>query len=123
MTEFQDSNDSYSIIIPYRDREAHLELMLPRLQEVFKDKQYEIIVSEQNDNDNFNLSNTQNIGAQYAKGNIIILHQVDYYPTDDVSYEIKDQPILPANKGVFVDNELQFRNIHDVPQGYQNWHN
>jgi predicted glycosyltransferase involved in capsule biosynthesis len=123
MTEFQDSNDSYSIIIPYRDREAHLELMLPRLQEVFKDKQYEIIISEQNDNDNFNLSNTQNIGAQYAKGNIIILHQVDYYPTDDVSYEIKDQPILPANKGIFVDNELQFRNIHDVPQGYQNWHN
>ena len=123
MTEFQDSNDSYSIIIPYRDREAHLELMLPRLQEVFEGKQYEIIVSEQNDNDNFNLSNTQNVGVQHAKGNIIVLHQVDYYPTDDVSYEIKDQPILPARKGVFVDNELQFRSIHDVPGGYQNWHN
>lgn len=123
MTEFQDSNDSYSIIIPYRDRQAHLEVMLPRLQEVFKGKQYEIIVSEQNDNDNFNLSNTQNIGAQFAKGNIIILHQVDYYPTDDVSYEIKDQPVLPAKKGIFVDQNFNHRDINDIPGGYRNWYN
>jgi glycosyltransferase involved in cell wall biosynthesis len=68
----------YSIIIPYRNREPHLELLLPALQEKFADKDYEIIVSEQNDTDNFNLSNTQNIGAQLATGDVIILHQVDY---------------------------------------------
>jgi hypothetical protein len=123
MTEFQDSNDSYSIIIPYRDRQSHLEVMLPRLQEVFKDKQYEIIISEQNDNDNFNLANTQNIGAQYAKGNIIILHQVDYYPTDDVSYEVGDQPLLPAKKGIFVNEDFTHRDVNDIPGGYRNWSN
>jgi glycosyltransferase involved in cell wall biosynthesis len=98
MTAFQDSKDKYSIIIPYRNRESHLQLLLPRLQEVFKDRDYEIIVSEQNDTDNFNLSNTQNVAAQYATGNIIVLHQVDYYPMDDVSYEIKDNPYFPLER-------------------------
>ena len=59
MTESKDLQDKYSIIIPYRDRESHLQLLLPRLQEVFANKDYEIIVSEQNDSDNFNLANTQ----------------------------------------------------------------
>ena len=113
----------YSIIIPYRDRQSHLELMLPRLQEVFKNKQYEVIISEQNDNDNFNLANTQNIGAQYATGDIIILHQVDYYPTDDVSYEVGDQPLLPAKKGIFVNKDFTYRDINDIPGGYRNWNN
>ena len=113
----------YSIIIPYRNREKHLEVMLPRLQEVFKDKQYEIIISEQNDNDNFNLANTQNIGAQYATGDIIILHQVDYYPTDDVSYDINDQPVLPAKKGIFINDDFTHRDINDIPVGYRNWSN
>jgi hypothetical protein len=113
----------YSIIIPYRDRQSHLELMLPRLQEVFKNKQYEVIISEQNDNNNFNLANTQNIGAQYATGDIIILHQVDYYPTDDVSYEVGDQPLLPAKKGIFVNKDFTYRDINDIPGGYRNWNN
>ena len=116
MTESTGLKDKYSIIIPYRNREAHLEVLLPRLQEVFKDKDYEIIVSEQNDNNNFNLSNTQNIGAQIATGNIIVLHQVDYYPTDDVSYDIQDQPILPARKGLFVNADLTKRDYSDIPR-------
>jgi len=121
MTESTGLKDKYSIIIPYRNREAHLELLLPRLQEVFKDKEYEIIVSEQNDNDSFNLSNTQNIGAQYATGNIIVLHQVDYYPTEDVSYDIQDQPVLPARRGIFVSNDLTKRDYNDIPTGYRKW--
>jgi beta-1,4-galactosyltransferase 4 len=111
----------YSIIIPYRNREPHLELLLPALQERFEGKEYEIIVSEQNDNDNFNLSNTQNIGAQQATGDVIVLHQVDYLPTEDVSYEIADQPILPARKGIFVNMDLTKRDYHDIPGGYRKW--
>lgn len=121
MTDYQTSNDKYSIIIPYRDREEHLKLMLPRLQQVFADKDYEIIVSEQNDSDNFNLANTQNIAAQYATGNVIILHQVDYYPYENVSYEVNDQPLLPAGKGIFVNADLSKRDITDIPGGYRSW--
>lgn len=123
MIEYQTLKDKYSIIIPYRDRQSHLEVLLPRLQEVFQNEDYEIIVSEQNDSDNFNLSNTQNIAAQYATGNIIILHQVDYYPTDDVSYKVIDQPILPAKKGIFVNPDLTKRDWNDIPGGYRNWEN
>jgi hypothetical protein len=121
MIESQTLKDKYSIIIPYRDRQSHLEVLLPRLQEVFQDKNYEIIISEQNDLDNFNLANTQNIAAQYSTGNIIVLHQVDYYPTDDVSYEIKNQPVLPAKYGIFVNNDLTKRTYEDIPGGYRKW--
>lgn len=123
MTEFQILKDKYSIIIPYRDREEHLSVMIPRLKEVFKDKEYEIIVSEQNDNKPFNIACVQNIAYNYCTGNIIILHQVDYYPTDNVSYEIQDQPVLPAKQGLFIDKDFNSRLLHDIPGGYRNWHN
>lgn len=112
----------YSIIIPYRNREEHLQIMLPRLQEFFKDESYEIIVSEQNDNDNFRIACVENIGFQYAKGDIIVLQQVDYYPTEDVSYDVTDYPILPARKGIFLDKDNQSpREFLDIPGGYRKW--
>jgi len=112
----------YSIIIPYRNREEHLQIMLPRLKEFFKDESYEIIVSEQNDNDNFRIACVENIGFQYAKGDIIVLQQVDYYPTEDVSYKVTDCPILPAKKGIFLDKDNQSpREFLDIPGGYRKW--
>ena len=109
----------YSIIIPYRNRQEHLEILLPRLQEVFKDKDYEIVVSEQNNSDNFRIACVENVGFQVCTGDIIILQQVDYYPTDDVSYDIDDQPVLPSKKGIFVNNDLTLR--EDIPSGYKRW--
>lgn len=112
----------YSIIIPYRNREEHLKVLLPRLQEVFKEESYEIIVSEQNDFHNFRIACVENIGFQYAKGDIIILQQVDYYPTDDVSYKVTDTPVLPARKGIFLDvNNVSPREYTDIPGGYRKW--
>jgi hypothetical protein len=64
----------YSIIIPYRNREEHLQIMLPRLQEVFEKESYEIIVSEQNDDDNFRISCVENVGFLHSKGDIITIH-------------------------------------------------
>lgn len=113
---------TYSIIIPYRNREEHLEILLPRLQEVFKNESYEIIVSEQNDSDNFRIACVENIGFQYAKGDIIILQQVDYYPTDDVSYKVVDVPVLPARRGIFLDKDNKSpRDFLDIPGGYRKW--
>lgn len=112
----------YSIIIPYRNRESHLEILLPRLQEIFKHKSYEIIVSEQNDLNNFRIACVENIGFQYCKGNTIILQQVDYYPTDDVSYEVIDFPVLPARRGIFLNEDNKtYRNYLDIPAGYRKW--
>ncbi len=72
----------YSIIIPYRNREEHLQVLLPVLIDKFSDESFEIIVSEQNDTDNFRISCVQNIAYKYAKGDILIFHQVDYVPSD-----------------------------------------
>lgn len=109
----------YSIVIPYRDRETHLNILLPRLIEFFKDEDYEIIVSEQNDNNNFQIACVENIGFHHATGDIIVLQQVDYVPTDDVSYKIEDQPILPARKAVFVKDDMSPREYFDIPAGYR----
>jgi len=124
MTESKTSNDKYSIIIPYRNREDHIRVLLPRLQEFFSGKDFEIIVSEQTDKNPFNISCVQNVAYKYCSGNVIVLNQVDYYPLDDVSYEIHDQPILPANKGIFINKDLETRReIKDIPAGYRNWEN
>lgn len=113
----------YSIIIPYRNREEHLQVLLPRLQEFFKNESYEIIVSEQGNMDNFQISCVQNIAYNYAKGDTVIFHQVDYVPSDDVSYEVTDCPILPAKKGIFLDKDnITTRDYLDIPGGYRNWH-
>lgn len=112
----------YSIIIPYRNREEHLQILLPRLQEMFKDESYEIIVSEQNNNDNFQIACVENIGFQHAQGDIIVLQQVDYYPTEDVSYDVTDTPILPARRGIFLDKDNKSpRDFLDIPGGYRKW--
>lgn len=114
----------YSIIIPYRNREEHLQILLPRLQEVFKNESYEIIISEQDNNDNFQIACVENIGYLHSKGDIIILHQVDYYPMDDVSYEVGDHPILPARRGIFLDKDNKSpRDFMDIPAGYRKWGN
>lgn len=112
----------YSIIIPYRDRGDHLEVLLPALLKKFENELFEIIVSEQNDNDNFRIACVQNIAYNYARGDIVIFHQVDYVPTEDVSYEVIDDPVLPARRGIFLDKDNKsLRDINDIPAGYRNW--
>jgi len=114
----------YSIIIPYRNREAHLQLLLPVLTEKFSGTSFEVIVSEQNDNDNFRIACVQNIAYNYAKGDILIFHQVDYVPSEDVSYEVHDKPVLPARRGIFLDEDNEsLRDINDIPAGYRMWPN
>ena len=112
----------YSIIIPYRDRESHLKILLPKLYKYFEGKDYEIIVSEQDDNANFKIACVENIAYKYATGDILIFHQVDYIPGDDVSYELNDhQVVLPHHRGIFVDQNLQPRALDDIPSGYRIW--
>ena len=114
----------YSIIIPYRDREDNLSVLLPRLQEVFSGKDYEIIISEQDNNDNFQISCVQNVGYGKSTGDIVIFHQVDYVPADDVSYEVDDIPVLPAKVGIFLDKDNKSpREYTDIPAGYRRWSN
>lgn len=116
----------YSIVIPYRNREEHLSKLLPRLHEVFTDTEYEIIVVEQDDTDKFQKNSLYNIAGLRAYGNLLIFHDVDYYPSDNVtniSYDTQeDIPLYPVGKVVFLDEFDNFRNVNDIPLGYRNFH-
>lgn len=124
MTEYQDLKDKYSIIISYRDREDHLTTLLPRLKELFQDKNYEIIIAEQDDQDKFQKNSLYNIAALRATGDILIFHDVDYYPTDNVDYYTNNSiPLYPVRQVLFLDKNNQPRNLQDIPGGYQNFVN
>jgi hypothetical protein len=109
----------HSIIIPYRDRERHLEILLPRLQEKFRDKDYEILIVEQDDTENFKLAQLFNVGALNANGTKLVFHDVDHYPGDDVSYEISESPVYPIRKVLFLTESGERRPMWDIPAGYR----
>jgi len=112
----------YSIIIPYRDRKSHLEILLPRLQEVFQSKDYQIVVAEQDDLQKFRLSSLYNIAYKHCDGDIIIFHDVDYVPDDSVSYTLKNNnPTYPVRQVVFLDENLQPKSVDKIPQGYRHF--
>ena len=113
----------YSIIISYRDRESHLEMLLPRLEELFDDKDYEIIIAEQDNKEKFQKNSLYNLAAVRAKGDIFIFHDVDYYPVEDISYDTQvNIPFYPVGKVLFLNKNNQPRKIEDIPAGYRNFH-
>ena len=113
-----------SIIIPYRDREEHLKILLPALQDVFANQEYEIIIAAQNDTEKFRLSSLYNIAFKYTSGDTIIFHDVDYIPSDNVTYELKNSnPTYPVKQVVFLDKDLKQKEAINIPGGYRNFHN
>ena len=114
---------TYSIIITYRDRETHLSKLLPRLQELFEGTQYEIIVVEQLSGWKFRKNTLYNIAAEQAKGETLIFHDVDHYPSDDVSYDIVDnKPTYPVRRVIFLDANDKPLDRSAIPHGYQNFY-
>ncbi len=114
----------YSFIISYRDREDHLSKLLPRLKTIMEGKSYEIVIVEQDDRDKFQKNSLYNIAVQHTRGRLLIFHDVDYYPGENISYDTKvDIPFYPVGKVYFLDENDQPRDLHDIPGGYQNFHN
>ena len=117
------TNDVYSIIISYRNREDHLSILLPALQSKFRYTNYEIIIAEQNDTDKFQKNSLYNIAAQKAKGDYLIFHDVDYIPTRNVSYFTTPEiPLYPVRNVIFLNQEGSQRDFNDIPEGYRNFH-
>jgi len=116
----------YSIIISYRNREEHLSKLLPKLEHIFDKKSYEIIVVEQDDNDKFQKNSLYNIAGLRAKGDLLIFHDVDYYPSDSIyaeSYHTSNRtPLYPVGKVIFLDKDDKPREFSDIPLGYRNFH-
>ncbi len=113
---------SYSIIIPYRDRKDHLETLIPRLQELMAEEIYEIIVVEQCDAEKFKKNILYNVASKYAKYDMLVFHDVDYYPTDDVSYKTDhNTPLYPVRRVLFLDENNEMLPLERVPAGYRHF--
>lgn len=114
---------SYSIIIPYRDREEHIQTLLPRLNEMLKGKDYEIIIAEQVDEGKFKKNTLYNIATSYSTKELLVFHDVDYYPLHNVDYYTEKQiPLYPVRQVVFLDENNKELPIESIPAGYRNFH-
>jgi hypothetical protein len=88
-----------SIIVPYRDRAAHLAALLPHLVAYFAqapghgDIAYSVIVVEQVAGLPFSRALARNIGYLLGRGrsDYVCFHDVDYLPLD-ADYACPDQP-------------------------------
>ncbi len=85
-----------TLIIPYRNRQPHLDLLLPQLYKAFKDQGVTatILVVEQGNDKSFNRGKLLNIGAQHAWDNsdYFCFHDVDMIPSVS-TYQSPNQPL------------------------------
>tara|TARA_R100001510_G_C7636240_1_gene194374 strand:+ start:852 stop:1484 length:633 start_codon:yes stop_codon:yes gene_type:complete len=87
-------------------------------------EEYEIIIAEQDDTDKFQKNSLYNITAQQAQGDILVFHDVDYYPHEGVSYyTTPDTPLYPVHNVLFLDKNNSPRLYDDIPAGYRNFKN
>ena len=105
--------DKLAIIVPYRDRQEHLDVFVPHMHEFLKDKgiDYTIFIAEQTDNRPFNYGKlcnvvTKEIGKSYT---YFAFHDIDMLPmNDECDYGYPDSPTHLANKVEAHDNKLPY---------------
>ena len=104
------------IIVPYRNREAHLKMFRESVDAALKKQgiQYELIVVEQLDEKPFNRGKLLNIGFERAKKlgcKYVAFHDVDMIPIK-VDYSYSETPIHLATG--FEDNANIKRIVHVI---------
>lgn len=124
------------IVVPFREREKHLEVFAPRLVEYLQKTNVEgdILIVEQEQGKPFNRAKLLNIGFQYGSENgaytHFCFHDVDMIPVES-DYEYCDVPTHLAGKAQQFNYALPYPNyfggvtVFDVPSfkkinGYSN---
>lgn len=116
----------FSVIIPFRDRHHHLEVLVPRLRQ-YSDlyrMDMEIIVAEQMDDKPLRRGALRNEAARVSSGQVLILHDVDYLPDLNVKYwwnNFDDEVVRPVKTVQFVNMDLSNREETDIPTGYRHF--
>src|SRR3954465_1717315 len=89
-------NNKLGVVIPYRDREEHLSVLLPHLSAYLASRfMARILVVQQEDGGPFNRGLLCNIGFQLLCDEIdhVCFHDVDYLPID-ADYSDPAQPAM-----------------------------
>lgn len=105
--------DKLAIIVPYRDRQDHLDVFVPHMHEFLKDKgiDYTIFIAEQTDERPFNYGKlcnvvTKEIGEEYT---YFAFHDIDMLPmNDECDYGYPDSPTHLATNVEAHNNELPY---------------
>jgi hypothetical protein len=105
--------DKLAIIVPYRDRQEHLDVFVPHMHEFLKDKgiDYTIFIAEQTDDRPFNYGKlcnvvTKEIGEEYT---YFAFHDIDMLPiSDECDYGYPDSPTHLATNVEAHNNELPY---------------
>jgi hypothetical protein len=105
--------DKLAIIVPYRDRQEHLDVFVPHMHEFLKDKgiDYTIFIAEQSDNRPFNYGKlcnivTKEIGEEYT---YFAFHDIDMLPmNDECDYGYPDSPTHLATNVEAHNNKLPY---------------
>lgn len=92
---------SLAVIIPYRDRQAHLENLLPTLKRAIEQatNSYAIIVAEQADEAPFNKGALCNAAVMCLEESFdyICFHDVDFLPVN-IDYRYSSAPVRPFSQ-------------------------
>lgn len=129
------------IIVPFRDREKHLEVFAPKMTEYLKKTNVDgdILVIEQEPGKPFNRAKLLNVGFHYATQSDtythFCFHDVDMIPVES-DYEYCDTPTHLAAKaqqfnynlpyetyfgGVTIFDAVSFRKINGYSNEYWGW--
>jgi predicted glycosyltransferase involved in capsule biosynthesis len=74
--------EKLSIIVPFRNREEHLEQFLPTMEklDLLEDINFEILIIEQEEGKPFNRGKLLNVGAKESDSTYYCFHDVDMIP-------------------------------------------
>lgn len=91
-----EKNKKLGVIVPYRNRQEHLDIFKKRIVRYLKTRNipYELIIVHQDDGKLFNRGMILNIGFKYAEElecDYVVFHDVDMLPLH-VNYEYADEP-------------------------------
>jgi hypothetical protein len=131
----KEAKKKLAIIVPYRNRESHLNIFVPYIEEYLDDKfEYKIFVIEQKDNKPFNRGKLLNAGFKESGSDFdyYCFHDVDMLPID-ADYSYCEQPTHLANTvdgeqsfynyfgGVTILSKLDFKIINGYSNEYWGW--
>ena len=98
-----------AVIVPYRDRAAHLAQFGPYIHHYLKDIPHRVFIVEQDDNKPFNRGKLLNIGVHLLKDcyDFFALHDVDHFPVH-VDYRFPDHPVHLAARSSMNNFEVMY---------------
>jgi len=139
-TNIHKEGKKLAIIIPYRDRESHLKVLLPELLKKTKfNGEFDIFIAEQsNDKKSFNKAKVMNACYHYLSNfyDYFCFHDVDQIPDSEVVFNNYEIPVRISGKmtqfptlyegffgGVILFSKEHFERVNGFSNSYWGWGN